>query len=219
MSSAKVTLIGLYQYDNTLFDNLVLPDNLNNSLLIDTILMRGGDYEVIYPNAPLLKQLIGSWCTSWGDVFSNWNRAKDDMKDIAPLENYDRIEEWSDNESTSESSHGSSSTSGSDSSSASESMSERGDISAFDSNGLVANDGGSKSTQANNTATTYTTQGNDLSSNGSRASTHGGRIHGNIGVTTAAQMYQSFYEVMAKYGNIYDAMATIFLQSFVIPLL
>lgn len=235
MSSAVITLLGFYDYDHDLFNGLDLPTGIDNDQVINTILMRGGEYEVIYSNPDLLKQLIASWSKQWKPVFTNWLRANSSIDEVAPLENYDRIENWSDSASTSENeslsssetSSGSSSTSGSDSSSGSESMSERGDISAYDSSNLVANDGGSKSSQVNNVAQTYTVQGNTQGSQGTSNrnnsktdySTHGGRIHGNIGVTTSAMMYKEWYDVLMKYGNIYDAIATVFLQAFVIPIL
>lgn len=247
MSSAKITLIGFYNYDSTLFDGLDLPQQIDKNLLVDCILMRGGEYEVIYSNPDFLKQAMTSWSKQWKPTFTEWCRAFDDLKEVAPLENYDRIENWSDsmsnseNESlstsesmaSSESSQGSSSTSGSDSSSSSESMSQQGDVSAYDSSNLVTNDGQSKSAQANNTASTYTTQGNTTTSshnntaNGSQDrnknfeqnSSHGGRIHGNIGVTTSSQMYASWLLTLQNHGNLYDKISTVFLQNFVIPIL
>lgn len=235
MSSAIITLLGFYSTDSTLFDEMDLPTGIDKDLLIDTILMRGGEYEVIYSNPDLLKQLFGSWSRTYKPLFTNFLRANGSLDEVAPLENYDRIENWSDSASTSEieslstseSSIGSSSTSGSDSSSGSESMSERGDVSAYDSSGLVANNGGSKSAQSGNTAQTYTLQGNTQSSQAGSTrnndkldySVHGGRVHGNIGVTTSAKMYQEWYEVLTRFDNIYDVIATIFLQNFVIPIL
>lgn len=251
MSSAKVTLIGFYMYDNTLFDGLDLPTQIEKDLLVDTILTRGGEYEAIYSDADFLKMAISSWSKRWKPVFTEWARAFDNLKEVAPLENYDRLENWSDSTSiseqtsmshsevnslsTSESSVGSASTSGSDSSHGSESMSERGDISAYDASTLVANDGGSKSAQSNNNATTYTVQGNTANSIGAQQSnrnaidnsnrgqldysTHGGRIHGNIGVVTTAKMYEEWIDTLNKAGNLYEKIATVFLQNFVIPLL
>lgn len=235
MSSAKLTLIGLYTYDNTLFDGLDLPDEIEKELLIDSIMLRGGEYEVIYADLDFLKLAIESWSKQWKPTFTEWCRAFEDLKEVAPLENYDRIENWSDsasgseNESlsTSETSSGTSSTSGSDSSQSSESMSERGDVSAYDSSNLVTNNGGSKSASSNTAGTTSTQTGNSMNSLGSsnRAntksdySTHGGRIHGNIGVTTSAQMYSSWITTIQNFGNLYDRISTVFLQNFIIPIL
>lgn len=239
MSSAKLTLIGFNQYDNTLFDGLDLPEQVNKETLIDTILMNGGEYEVIYSDLDFLKLAIASWSKQWKPTFTEWCRAFSDLQKVAPLENYDRLESWSDSEntstsesestSTSESSQGSSSTSGSDSSSGSESMSETNNTYAFDSSTATPKDSGSKSAQSNNTARTYTEQGNRMSSSGTmgksfngdveRNFTHGGRIHGNIGVTTSAQMYSEWLTTLQNYGNIYNRIATVFLQNFVIPIL
>ena len=247
MSSAKLTLIGFNHYDNTLFDGLDLPEQIDKDILIDTILMNGGEYEVIYSDLDFLKLAIASWSKQWKPTFIEWCRAFSDLQQVAPLENYDRLESWSDSEntstsesentstsesentSTSESSQGSSSTSGSDSSSGSESMSETNNIYAFDSSTASPKDSGSKSAQSNNTAQTYTEQCNTMSSTGSmgknftgdveRNFTHGGRIHGNIGVTTSAQMYSSWMVTLQNYGNIYNRIATVFLQNFVIPIL
>lgn len=219
MSSAKITLLGFYNWDSTLFDLLDLPTGIESGLLIDTILMRGGEYEVIYSNPKLLKDLIGSWSTRWKPVFTNWLRANTALGESAPLENYDRIEAWSDSASTSESSAGSSSTSTSDSSSASESMSETANVSAYDSATLVPDSSGNKVAGTHTNGTGFTQQGNTLNSSGTSYSTHGGRTHGNIGVTTTAQMYKEWYQVLANVGDIYDAIATLFLQSFVIPII
>lgn len=215
MSSAKVTLIGLYNFDNTLFDNLTFPTGVDKQTVIDTILMRGGEYEVTYPNGDLLKQLFGSWSSQWANTISAWIKARDDMNDINPLENYDRYESWSDSASTSEHNSGSMSTSMSDSSQGSESMTAT--VSGYDTSALVNDNGQSRATNNNNVANTVSGNSND--NNSTSYNVHEGHLHGNIGVTTAGAMYSEFYNVMLKYGNIYDSIATIFLQSFVIPIL
>lgn len=247
MSSAKITLFGLLSWDNTLFSGLDLPEQIDSDLLVDTILMRGGEYEVIYSDPDFLKEAITSWSKQWKPTFIEWCRAFNDLQEVAPLENYDRIENWSDStsnseneslstseqSSSSESSIGSSSTSGSDSSHGSESMSENTGVSAYDVSTYSPSDNGSKIASTNTQGTTYTQQGNTQTSNRfgnasgtearnkafSQSFTHGGRIHGNIGVTTSAQMYKEWQTTLQNFGNIYDRIATVFLQNFVIPIL
>ena len=235
MASATMTLIGLYSYDHGLFDFLELPEGIEKDLTIDAIMMRGGDYEVIYPNPELLKGLIGSWSKQWKDTFYNWYRATEDMKEIRPLDNYDRHESWSDqgtNYSTStDTMSGSGSTSGSDSSHGTASVNNdttnTSKISADDSNNFVNKTQDiTDNTQSNTTDTSASTstqsQTNTQSSaesSGNNSSTHEGHIYGNIGVTTSAQMFKDFYDIMRQYGNIYDSIATVFCQSFVIPIL
>ena len=227
MSSAIMTLIGLYNYDHTLFDGLSnLPADVDKGLLVDTIIMRGGEYEVLYPNPDLLKSLISSWSTRYYPVVSNWLKAQEDIADINPLENYDRYENWTDTGTSQSATHdvmsGSGNTSGTDNTSGNASTSGTDTVSAFDSNTLV-NDKGTSQTNTTQTASTTSTSSQtatttDATVNGNTSGTHTGHTHGNIGVTTAGTMYREFLDVIGKYGNIYESIATIFLQSFVIPL-
>lgn len=235
MSSAIITLIGLYDYDPTLFDNLIVPYQVQKDLLIDCILMRGGDYEVVYPNPNLLKELIGSWSHQWSTVFGQWARATDDIKKIAPLENYDRIEHWDDSgthhDTSSSTSHdamvGHGKTDGSDETRGTGNSNGTNTVSAYDSSGLVNDTGSNQNTSSSTNSTTSTTSNTNTTSDantsgqsdGTTSSTHDARIHGNIGVVTAGKMYEEFYLIMQKYGNIYESIATVFLQAFVIPLL
>ena len=46
-------------------------------------------------------------------------------------------------------------------------------------------------------------------------STHHGRIHGNIGVTTSQQMLEA--ELQLGYWNVYEKITELFLQEFTIP--
>lgn len=224
MSSAKITLIGLYQYNNNLFSGFSnLPESIEMDLLVDNILMRGGEYEVLYPNPDFLKDAITSWSKRYAPVVSNWLKAIDATEDIAPLENYDRIEDWSDNRSSNSTNNmsGNGSTSGTDSTSGNASTIGTDTVSAYDSSTLVDDTGTTQTntTQtASNTSTNSTTQTASTATN-QDAATHSGRIHGNIGVTTSAAMWREWMDVVEKYGNIYDSIATIFLQSFVIPLI
>ena len=202
MSSAKITLIGMYNFNDKLIDGFdELP--VDKELLIDTVLMRGGEYEVLYPNDTLLQQLIHSWSKSYKPVIENWLRATKDMDEVNPLDNYDSYENWTDKL------HGTGTTTGSDTSNASASVNNT--VSAYNSSSMVNESGNTNSTN---------TQSNTLAnSETDTLSEHDAHIHGNIGVTTSATMYAEFYNTINKYGNIYESVATIFLQSFVIPLL
>lgn len=229
MSSAKITLIGLYQYLNGIehkdlfegFENL--PESIETDLLIDNILMRGGEYEVLYPDPDFMQDAITSWSKRYAPVVSEWVRAEEAAADVAPLENYDRIEDWADNASSNSTDNmsGNGSTSGTDNTSGNATTSGTDTVSAYDSSTLV-NDKGTSQTNttqtASTTSTTSTTQTASTATNQS-ASTHSGRVHGNIGVTTSATMWREWMDVVEKYGNIYEAIATIFLQNFVIPLI
>lgn len=239
MSSAILTIIGFYNYDPTLFDDMIMPEGIDKNLVIDSIIMRGGEYEVLYPNPALLKSLIGSWSRQWYNVFYNWLRANDEIDTVNPLYNYDRIEDWSDssaNHSISNdtmsgtgSTTGEDSTSGSNSTNSSGSVTDTHKISAEDSNDFVNKtqdlQSSSSSTSANtsstaNTSTSSTTNTqSEAVTDGTVNSSHTGRIRGNIGVTTSAQMFAEWVQVLRDNGNIYDSIAFVFCNNFVIPIL
>jgi hypothetical protein len=223
MSSAKITLIGLLNYDPTMFDGLQMPEGIEHDLLVDSILMRGGDYEVIYPNPDFLKQAIASWSKRWYPVITNWQKATTDMEEINPLENYDRYETWNDSSEShsTDTMNGSGSTHGVDTSNSTGNVSGTDTVSAYDSSALVNNTGTSQNNNTNTSSNSDVTSKTDTTSKADTngKSQHDAHIHGNIGVTTAGAMYREFYDIMSKYGNIYESIATIFLQAFVIPIL
>lgn len=73
MSTAKITLIGLYDYtDEKLFENLVLPDGIDKSILIKAILLNSGEFEPLFANPDAMSLAIGYWGQKWYDVFKKW---------------------------------------------------------------------------------------------------------------------------------------------------
>ena len=204
---AKLTLIGMYNFDDTLFEYLTLPDGIDKETLVDNILLQSGDFEVLYPNFDFLKMSIGAWSKKWQPTFERWQNAL--SLEYNPLENYDRQEDWTDDREVSGSDSGSSS--GSTSGTTGSTTTNK--VSAYDSgNTLTTKDQievhGSDSTinSGEFSNTRSETDGN----------THSGRIHGNIGVTTSQQMLES--ELNLGYWNIYEKITDIFLTEFVLPI-
>ena len=58
---AKLSLLGLYQYDNSIFDGIMVPDEIDRDILRDNLLMTAGELEILYPDADFMKQAIMSW--------------------------------------------------------------------------------------------------------------------------------------------------------------
>ena len=56
-----LSLLGLYRYDNTIFDELVVPAEVVKSDLIQNLLVETAELEVIYPDPEIMRQIIGSW--------------------------------------------------------------------------------------------------------------------------------------------------------------
>lgn len=61
MMRATLDIVGMYNYDNTLFDLMLIPEQIDRQTLIDNLLMDCAEREIIYSNYGFLKQAIGSW--------------------------------------------------------------------------------------------------------------------------------------------------------------
>lgn len=64
-------LIGLYNYDQTLLDSLVLPEDLEDSrdIIKDNLLLETAERELIYPDAAFLKSAIGAWSAKQSPIW------------------------------------------------------------------------------------------------------------------------------------------------------
>ncbi len=88
---ATMSVLGLYQYDNSLFNLFSFPDGIDRDVLFNTILDETAELEVVYPSPGVLKTLIGVWSAKQLPV---WKKLYETMLfDYNPIENYDRIEE------------------------------------------------------------------------------------------------------------------------------
>ena len=98
MATMKITLIGFSNYleaqNDDLFKYLSVPTGIDRSLLINNILLRGGEFEVLYANPTFLQNMIGVWSDKWQHTMERWIKVL--SIDYNPLENYDRMEEWED---------------------------------------------------------------------------------------------------------------------------
>ena len=85
---------GLYNYNNTLFDGFDVPEGLVKQIAIDTILMRTRELEVLYPDFNYMKTRIAIWSSRYQ---INWKKLYDStVLEYNPIENYDRMEDWTD---------------------------------------------------------------------------------------------------------------------------
>ena len=231
---AKITLIGMYNFDNTLFDGLELPEGINKEEFVMSLLMRDGEFEVLYPNFTFLKGAIAIWSKKWHHTFEKWLIGQE--ADWDPIENYDRYEEYDDthskNTSTTKSETGSESSSQSSvgHSSGSDTAVNNGTNealkSAYDSAGYsadaktVADSSQTTTTSASTNASGSTTGSHKIDGTVSDVETgnlkHTAHIHGNIGVTTSAAMLKEFYQISE--WNLYDHMADLFKTELLIPI-
>lgn len=64
MSNATVSVLGLYRLDNTLFDNLYLPEQIDRETLIMNVLAETAELEALYADPDFMKTAIGFWSNS-----------------------------------------------------------------------------------------------------------------------------------------------------------
>lgn len=162
MPKARLTVLGLYQYDSSIFDFMYLPLNLSHEILINNILLECSELEILYPDSDFFKFAVKVWSEKevgrWEHLYRTTQYEYD------PIENYNRYEDYTDtNESV-----GKSTISGKNNSETK--------VAAFDSPEY-------KESELN---TTGNENRNDSSASGTLK--HTAHLHGNIGVTTTQEM-------------------------------
>ena len=85
-----MSLLGLYNWDNTLFDLAVFPEALERNTVIMNLLAETAELEVLYPNPVVMKNLMAIWSAKqlpvWKKLYSTTQYSYD------PIENYNRME-------------------------------------------------------------------------------------------------------------------------------
>ncbi len=190
---ATLSLIGLYNYDNTLFDGLSLPSGIDKDICVNEILRRCGEFELIYSDLDFNKSMITQFGNKHNRTFTKWVEGL--AEEFNPLHNYDRHEIYTDTHKSNAVSNSATSTS---------SNADR-KVSAYDASTMQPKEqeesGGSGTGSAVNTS-------NDEVK-------HEAHLYGNIGVTTSTQMLEDFLRV--ERWNIYEHIADIFCDEFCIP--
>ena len=228
---ARLTLWGIYQYDKTLFDNIVLPDGIDKDNLISDIMRNSGDLYPYHQVPEYLKRNITFWFSR--RLFDFDRMYKSLRMEYSPIENYDRIEdikrEYKDSGTDTETlTLGSSTTSphtGTDTDTTQGSGSNEKGVSAYNEDGYTNREKDTETHNSNNTQTynstvTNTESGSDKTQTDygkQRTETENTRIHGNIGVTTSQQMIESEMSLRAKY-DIYKIISREFEREFLVQI-
>lgn len=199
--SRKMTmnLLSLYNYDESLFDNLVLPEGIDKDTLVENLLLDTVSQEVLYADPDIMKQAIGMWSKKELPV---WQRLKDTL-DIRgtynPIYNYDRNEEiTNDHTSNTTESENHNTNKGTDTTKVSQG--------SFNSNDL---------TQVNQ-QDNILGSGNDENGRDTFTGDHtfNAHLYGNIGVTTTQEMLRE--ELSIDEINILDYIIDSFKKRFIL---
>lgn len=203
---AKLTLIGLNEYykqthpTRTLFDNLTLPINIDKDVCVNHILLRYGEFCVLYPDPDFMYDAIKIFSDTYNRTFTKWADALN--IEYSPLENYDRFEDWRD---IGESINTISSNT-TDRITNEQTITKK--VSPFENNEFQNSNEDSASVI--NDSTAWTAGRTDINTDNTRT----GHTHGNIGVTTSQQMLEA--ELNISKWNIYENIAKLFANEFCI---
>ena len=88
---ARITLWGFYQYDKTLFDNIVLPDGIDKDNLVADIMRNSGDLYPYHQIPEYLKSNITFWFSR--RLFDFDRMYKSLRMEYSPIDNYNRIDD------------------------------------------------------------------------------------------------------------------------------
>lgn len=186
MAKDTLSILGLYNANPTLFDDMVLPEEIeeDKETLVNNLLMECAEFEILYTDPDFMKWAIQTWSNK---NISVWNKLLNTTKfDYDPIANYDRHEEWTDT--------GNSKTTITPKSTVTTSQN------SYENAGFI----GATKTESGGTDESETDNTIDRE----------GRAWGNIGVTTTQQMIEQERESV-KF-NMYDVIIDDFKQRFCI---
>ena len=208
-----VPIASIYEYDSSIFAD-IYSAGFSKDELIEHFLLTFGDLTPVYQSPAYLRRHITSVAKSlkWS-IDKLWELTQ---QKYTALENYDRMEEWTD-DGNGTFQKGNVSTSGTYqkgtiSTTDSESTGNTHSVAAFNSTSaeLANKDDSTRNSSASTTYgedSTSGTETHDIDTSSS-TTTHSGHIHGNIGVMTSQQMFRQELEVIKT--NFLDAICTMY---------
>ena len=200
MSSMTMTILGLYRYgeynQQDLFQNMKIPAGIDRQDLIDNILEQGAAFEILYPDFEYLQFSIGAWSNRWYRTMEKWLKALTVQYD--PLNNYDRYEEWTDNDKVS----GKTETAAGVNTTGQDELS----VTAYNSDQYHNKE------KTDSSGTSESTGSSETNTDGT--STHSGHLYGNIGVTTSQEMLRE--ELDVQKFNLIQQITDLFITEFCI---
>ena len=208
---ATLSILGLYQYDDTIFDDISLPTSVDENILIPNLLAECAELELIYPDWDFMKMMIDAWSEK---ELPTWERiAELAALEYNPIENYDRREDAVDTENRKRDTNRTDTIENTSNGNSVNNTDTLNRVAGFNTPALGVKD---KSTTGN--VSTVNNSGESKQSviegeTDNSGRTHSSRIHGNIGVTTPAQMITSEME-LAPQLNVINYIIKSFKQRF-----
>lgn len=213
-NNATMSIYGLWVHDNTIFEDMNLPDDVDASLVEAKILFDCFDLEILYPDWDFMKTAISVWSAAELPTWERIDRLQ--YLDYNPIENYDRMETetsgkdrsldrkrtTSDAEKTSGVSHTAQENAETTSNKENNVSNSAHNVTGYNTNTPVTDNTdassqiGSRSGSSSGSSTANTGSSTDSTRDGTDNTTEGEqenlvrnlRIHGNIGVLTSQKM-------------------------------
>ena len=91
---ANLSILGMYNYDPSIFEGLYLPEGLDRGTVISKLLLDLAGLELLYPEPDTMRTGIEVWSKA---MRPSWDRMYAALTaEYNPIHNYDRHEEWDD---------------------------------------------------------------------------------------------------------------------------
>lgn len=207
-NKATLSIIGLYNHDESIFDNLSLPVGVDADTVKDSILMECAELELLYPDFDFMKNAIGVWCAK---EMPFWEKVHEmETAEYNPIENYDRYDTEVETTDRAHDKNANNVVSGTTTNKGKDISVENGYnrelVAGYDSETPKLNN----ETRNNNTSNANTeseTKGQTAQLNTEKGKENENRVkslhsHGNIGVTTVAQMMKEMIDVLPEVNTV-----------------
>ena len=208
MAHSKVTLIGLENYlnpDHSVFENATFPEGIEKEVLMGAIFLRCQEFELLYSDPDFMIAAVNIWARKHYWTFDKWVKLLN--KEYDPLYNKDYYEDIRDTHEGASSGSGSNSQTDSYTNSRTDKHSEKAYNTGSGYNEIMKDE--SSGSNGGTTSGTFSNSGNDSYVNG-----HTYHGYGNIGITSAQELFLK--EVDVARFNLYEQIADLFCQEFCI---
>ena len=207
-NKANLSIIGLYNHDDSIFDNLSLPNGVDAETVKESILMECAELELLYPDFDFMKNAIGVWCAK---EMPFWEKVREmETAEYNPIENYDRYDTEVENTDRAHDRNANNVVSGTTKTTGKDISVDNGYnrdmVAGYNSENLTVN-GETRSNNTSNANTESDTKGQTAQLNTEKGKENENRVkslhsHGNIGVTTVAQMMSEMIKVLPEVNTV-----------------
>jgi hypothetical protein len=208
LAQSKVTLIGLESYlnpEHSVFENATFPEGIEKEVLMGAIFLRCQEFELLYSDPDFMIAAVNIWARKHYWTFDKWVKLL--SKEYDPLYNKDYYEDIRDTHEGASSGSGSNSQTDSYTNSRTDKHSEKAYNTSSGYNEIMKDE--SNGSNGGTTSGTFSNSGNDSYVNG-----HTYHGYGNIGITSAQELFLK--EVDVGRFNLYEQIADLFCNEFCI---